>query len=69
MEADKKETETNMEHQGTDVKETKEIPGITTEELQAANNRLKKKANQQSAMESEPKKHAVTELQSSNNEK
>ena len=37
------------------MKETKEIPEITTEELQAAINRLKKKANQETAMVSELK--------------
>ena len=42
MESDKNETENNIEDQGTDMKETKEIPEITTEELQAAINRLKK---------------------------
>ena len=43
MESDKNETENNIEDQGTEVKETKEIPGVTTEEVQAAINRLKKK--------------------------
>ena len=38
MESDKNETENNIEDQGTDVKETKEIPEMTTEELQAAIN-------------------------------
>ena len=36
------ETENNIEDQGTDTNEMKEIPEITTEELQTAINRLKK---------------------------
>ena len=61
MESDKNETDNNIEDQSTDVKETNEFPEITTEELQVAINRLKKKANQQTATESVPKtsKHAA----------
>ena len=61
LESNKNETENNKEDQGSDVEETKEIPEFTTEELQAAINRLKKKANQETATESEPKtsKHAT----------
>ena len=41
--SDTNESETNIEDQGTDAKETKEIPEITIEELQAVINRLKKR--------------------------
>ena len=40
--SNKNETENNKEDQGADVKERKEIPEFTIEELQAAINRLKK---------------------------
>ena len=42
MESNKNETENNKEDHGSDVEETKEIPEFTTEELQAAINRLAK---------------------------
>ena len=39
MESDNNETENHIEDQGTDVNETKEIPEIMSEEMQAAINR------------------------------
>ena len=54
------ESSTDVHYNSTD--EMTRIPEITTEELQTAINKLKKKANLQTATESEPKtlKHVMT---------
>ena len=51
LESNNNETENNKEDQGYDVEETRDIPEVTNEELQAAISTLKKKANQETATE------------------
>ena len=55
LEHEENETENSIDEQGNDTREMKGIPQVTSEELQTAITRLKKKANQQTAMESELK--------------
>ena len=55
LEHEENETESSIDEQSKDTSEMKGIPEITIEEVQTAINRLKKKANQQTARESEPK--------------
>ena len=79
LEHEENETENSIDDQGNDTREMKEIPEITSEELQTAINRLKKKKeNQQTAMESELKtsklamkrrKDGETDLQRGNKSK
>ena len=55
------ENESSIDVHNRNTNEMMRIPEITTEELQTAINKLKKKANPQTATESEPKtsKHAT----------
>ena len=55
LEHEENETENSIDEQGNDTREMKGIPEVTSEELQTAITRLKKKANQQTAMELELK--------------
>ena len=55
QENEETENESSIDVQNKDTSEIKRIPEMTTEELQTANNRLKTKANLQTATESEPK--------------
>ena len=61
QENEENEHESSIDVQNKDTSEMMRTPEMTTEELQTANNRLKKKANLQTATESEPKtsKHAT----------
>ena len=61
QENEENENESSIDVQNKDLSETMRIPEITTEELQTAINRLKKKADLQTATESELKtsKHAT----------
>ena len=47
LEHEENETENSIDEQGNDTREMKGIPEVTSEELQTAITRLKKKANQQ----------------------
>ena len=53
LEHEENETQSSIDDQGNDAREMKGIPEITSEELQAAINRLQQCNLQQTGMESE----------------